>query len=284
VTSAVAAMLIAALGVACSTATPYGAEDDQFTPAKGARPKGDVLETPTTPTTNSAALPQDGSVQLTQIQPPSLLVGNAAATLTITGTGFDANAKVLAGGVVLPTTAVSTTQLTTTLPAEKLAAAGTMTLTVIGSHARSNDMQITIVAGAAIASLAPTSASARASNAGSVTLTVNGSGFDSAAVVVFNGSDLRTQALSPTQLTATVPASLLTAAGQFGVAVRSNGGLSAGIPFTVTAAPPAARPPSRVCNGGATCADYGLGMFQCFDDGFEVVQCEDDGCVYQGCL
>lgn len=261
-----------ALGTGCSAGGAYGADESASTEEKGAkeRPRGESRAQ-----TESAPL---GTLHVAQIEPASLRMGSSPTTVMVVGSGFDASSRVVANGAALTTALVSPTQLSAQIPAEYLASAGTMVVSVVGGSARSNDMPLSVVAGAAIASLAPTGATTTTAN---VALTVNGSGFEPSSVVIFNGTDLSTQALSTTQLKATIPAALLTQAGQYNVAVRSGGGLSSTIAFTVSAA---VQQPTVACNGGVTCAELGLFKFQCIDDGFGPEQCEEDGCVYPGCL
>jgi sugar lactone lactonase YvrE len=56
------------------------------------------------------------------------------------------------------------------------------------------------------------------------TLTVNGSGFVAGSVVQWNGAPLATNYVSATQLTSTVPASLIASAGSANVTVQDTGG------------------------------------------------------------
>jgi hypothetical protein len=84
-----------------------------------------------------------------------------------------------------------------------------------------------------LASISPLSAPAGSSN---LTLTVNGSNFSSGSVVTWNGASLPTTLVNSGQLTATVDASLLAAAGFADVAVNNispGGGLSESLPFTI---------------------------------------------------
>jgi len=68
------------------------------------------------------------------------------------------------------------------------------------------------------------------------TLTVNGSGFDGGSVVRWNGADRPTTLVCPTRLSATIPASDLSAAGTANVTVFNPapaGGTSSGLTFFV---------------------------------------------------
>jgi uncharacterized repeat protein (TIGR01451 family) len=84
-----------------------------------------------------------------------------------------------------------------------------------------------------LSSLAPASALAGAST---LTLTVNGSNFSNASGVNWNGMSLSTVLVNPNQLTATVDASLLAAAGSANVTVNNSspgGGMSGSLPFSI---------------------------------------------------
>jgi len=69
------------------------------------------------------------------------------------------------------------------------------------------------------------------------TLNVNGTGFDSAAVVDWNGAPLSTLVESATLLKATVTADLIATAGMATVTVSDNGATSSGVTFNIV--PPA---------------------------------------------
>ena len=85
----------------------------------------------------------------------------------------------------------------------------------------------------ALTSLSPSSAAA---GSASFTLTVTGSNFESAPVVQWNGTPLATTFLSPTQLTAPVPASDIASAGTASITVVNpppGGGTSATLTFSI---------------------------------------------------
>lgn len=65
-------------------------------------------------------------------------------------------------------------------------------------------------------------------------LTVNGTNFVNPATVIFDGAPLATTIVSPTQVTATVPAARVTAAKTVAVRVDALGGSSANSTFTIT--------------------------------------------------
>jgi hypothetical protein len=88
--------------------------------------------------------------------------------------------------------------------------------------------------------------------AGATTITITGSAFVTGTVAQVNGATIPTTLVSPTTLTAIIPASDFTAAAtlQITVLIPATGGVSAPLPFTVTAPPatgtitaPATTPP-----------------------------------------
>ncbi|MGI4760329.1 MAG: IPT/TIG domain-containing protein [Janthinobacterium lividum] len=67
---------------------------------------------------------------ISRLSPASAVAGSGATTLTVTGTGYVNSSVVQFNGVALPTTFVSATQLTATVPATALATAGTYAVIV----------------------------------------------------------------------------------------------------------------------------------------------------------
>lgn len=186
---------------------------------------------------------------LTSLAPAQILVGAGGTTVTLTGTGFVSNSAVNLDGAPINATFVSSTQLQVPLPATEFVSAGTHTFTVVNPIPGGGTS-----AGATftVANPAPTTSSlspgsVQAGSAG-FTLTVNGSGFVSSSTVHWNGVSLGTTFNSSTSLTATVPASDVSAAGTALVAVTSpapGGGTSNATSFTITA------PPSSGGGGGS---------------------------------
>ena len=89
-----------------------------------------------------------------------------------------------------------------------------------------------------LSGIAPTSVTAGAAD---TTITLTGSGFVAASVARAGATSLATTFVSPTQLTAVIPSSLLTAAGTLSITVLTaapGGGTSAAQTFTINAAPP----------------------------------------------
>ena len=178
---------------------------------------------------------------ISSISPASVTVGAAAFTMTVNGNNFIASSVINWNGTVLTTTFVNSLQLTCLVPASLLTVAGNGNVTVINSApggGTSNNQVFTISPAGnnptpSLQTIVPDNV-----NAGSAafTLTVNGSGFINSSVVKWNGTALTTTYINNAQLTAMVPASLVTAAGIVPVTVFNTapgGGTSGVVNFTI---------------------------------------------------
>lgn len=202
---------------------------------------------------------------LSSINPTSVTAGSAAFTLTATGSNFVASSKVRWNGADLTTNFVSATQLTASVPASLVTAAGTAQVTVFtptpgGGVSAAQTFTITQAQNPSptLTSINPTSATAGGAG---FTLTANGANFLASSTVRWNGSNLVTSFVSATQLTASVPASLIASAGTAQVTVFNpapGGGTSSVVSFTVNPAQGNPVPtvttlnPSAVLAGGAS--------------------------------
>jgi hypothetical protein len=182
---------------------------------------------------------------ITTLVPSSAASGSPALTLTVSGSSFVAASSVNWKGVTLATSYVDAAHLTATVPASDLTAVGTASITVFNPSpggGTSGALTFTINASnptPAITTLVPSSAAL-----GSPALTVNvtGSSFVAASTVKWNGVALATSYVDAAHLTATVPASDLTAVGTASVTVFNptpGGGTSSALSFTVNASNPA---------------------------------------------
>jgi uncharacterized protein (TIGR03437 family) len=165
-----------------------------------------------------------GNLSITSIAPNSATAGGGAFTLTVNGTGFSPSFNTLQGpvpgsvvqwnGTALPTSYISSTQLTAAVPAIDLASAGIALVTATnGAAASSNAQTFTIQPpptqnGPVITSLSPPSVAPHGLGTGIgvafLPLVVNGSGFVPASVVRWNGTDQQTTFVSATQLKALI--------------------------------------------------------------------------------
>jgi uncharacterized protein (TIGR03437 family) len=183
-------------------------------------------------------------VNISSLDPPSIAAGYPFPTLqmTVNGSGFANGAMVEWNGSPLPTTFVSFTKLTASVPTAFLASPGTATVTVVSGGTTSNSATFTIgPPPPAIISTVP--ASATAGGAG-FTLTLNGTGFVPQSTVSFGCGDtpttLTSTFVSTTQLTAFVPASLIASPGICTLTADNpqsiGGGTSNLYPYTVNPA------------------------------------------------
>ena len=130
---------------------------------------------------------------------------------------------------------------------------GAWTVTVTHNGASFFSLNFTITAAPAtvtISSLSPASAMA---GGPAFTMTVYGTGFLSGAVVDWNGSPLSTGYVSGTQLSASVPASLIVSQGNASITVRNPGGAASNVlTFPIAASLSAAGSIPQIASGGGS--------------------------------
>ncbi len=189
---------------------------------------------------------------ITSLSPNSVAAGSATFTMTINGTNFPSNSQVRIATTWLPLTWVSATQLSIQVPNYLIATAGTASVQVyVSGQGWSNSTNITInPATPAISSLSPSSVTA--GGAGFM-LTITGKVFTTASTAMWGTTPLDTIYVSPTQLRASVSASLIQFSGTGGITVTTAAGTSASAAFTINAALPAISglTPSVTTVGGA---------------------------------
>jgi hypothetical protein len=208
---------------------------------------------------------QSTALTLSSLSPSSAMAGSPDLKLSVTGSNFDSGAHRVnqivwtAAGVSAPITAtfLNTTQLTAVLPAKLLASAVTANLTVevwdvMGDVplATSNALKFTV--NQPSITISPTTATAGSPDliltitAGTFTFS-NGRHKFNQTVWYANGQRtvLNTTFVSTTQLNATVPAALLTAAGTTKITVEiwdSQGdapdAISPSVTFTIASSSP----------------------------------------------
>jgi hypothetical protein len=194
---------------------------------------------------------------ITSLSPTSASAGGAAFTLTVNGTNFVASSVVNFNGAAKTTTFVSATKVTASITVADIATAGTFNVTVTnpapGGGTSANSPFVVNNPAPTITSLSPASA---VKGGVAFTLTVNGTNFVSTSVVNFSGTAKATTFVSATQLTASIAAADIAAAGSFNVTVTSpapGGGTSANSPFAVNNPVPTitSLSPAGVTVGGA---------------------------------
>ncbi len=190
--------------------------------------------------TISSGVVNNPSPSATAISPLTITAGSAAFTLTATGTNFINGSSINWNGTALATTFVNNTQLTAQVAAANIVTTGTVPITVftpLPGGGTSSAQTFTVAAAnnpiPAITTLAPNNTTA---GSAAFTLTVTGSSFVNGSVIKWNGTALTTAYVTATQLTATIPALTITAAGVYPVTVFSptpGGGTSTALSFTV---------------------------------------------------
>jgi len=183
---------------------------------------------------------------LTALSPASVPAGSGGFLLQLAGTGFNQDMTVTFGGARLSGSLV-TAGINVFIPdADVPAAAGTVPVTVTspssgpGFGGTSNALTFTFTAPLPPAPVLLSVSPDGARRGHDVTLTVTGSGFQPSTQVRLDALPLATTFVSPTTLTATLPASLLAFPRYAGVDVFTSppgGGTSACLLFTITDRP-----------------------------------------------
>jgi hypothetical protein len=146
---------------------------------------------------------------------------NVPTLVTLFGSGFAANATVQANGTFVPVTSQSGTGITLSLPSTYFAAAGSIQFVVSNPGTpvvQSNSISATVVVPTVSFSVSPNYAQAGSQD---TKITVSGSGFFADSVVKWNGTPLATTYVSAKQLTAIIPASLLSGFAQASIQVST---------------------------------------------------------------
>jgi hypothetical protein len=238
---------VIALGSACSEPAPAESPGNPLLDAAAVdRPTADGgLNDARTDGAVDAALPQDFAEPptLSSISPASARVRSVGPTLVVLGQNFVRRTVIQLEGAVLPTTFVSNSELRTTLPSARLLSTGRLRIsigTAPPGGGASAELFFDVVYGTPVlTSIAvPTPPSALV-GAPDTKLVVTGTDFGATSTIAFNGTELTTTVVSESSLSATIPASMLSAVGSFPVTVKTptaegGGGISSSIAFTVS--------------------------------------------------
>ena len=171
------------------------------------------------------------------LSPSSVLVGSAGVSVLVGGSGFVAGSQATWNGAPARTAFTSATQLSVAVPDALLATAGHLALAVtnLGPGGGSSVPALLTVANPS-PRLATASPSVVVAGSGPVALTLTGASFVAGSQVLFDGSGVATTYTSATQLSATLDASLVAAAGTHALTIVNagpGGGTSASASFTV---------------------------------------------------
>lgn len=176
--------------------------------------------------------------EIWSLSPSQVQTGASTLTITVTGNGFLSDAAVKWNGAVLDTTVVSPITLTAVVSPTLLVSSGRVNVTVVESGTLiSNVASFSAgTGGATSSSLSPAQVQVSAKN---ITLQVSGAAFLASAVVLWNDKQLTTTVVSETQLSAIVPAALISSARTALITVV-NGSQPATSPLQFTVTAPAA--------------------------------------------
>jgi hypothetical protein len=173
---------------------------------------------------------------VTSLSPSSIIVGGSAFTLIVRGSGFVPGSLVEWKGTALTTIFVNSMELEGEVLASDIVS-GIVPITVHSTSpggGTSGGLNLTI--NNPVPVLSSLSQNSVAHGTASLTLTVKGLDFNEGARVLWNGAALATTFVSDTQLTATVPAADIAAAGKATITVTNPAptpGASNAITFTI---------------------------------------------------
>ncbi len=206
-----------------------------------------TVRTPEALTSNALTLNiNNAAPTLTSLTPASVATNTPGVTLTVNGTNFVPGAVIKFNNADRLTFFVSSTQLTTPLPAAALNTAGTFNVLVTNpapGGGASNVLTFAVNAPKPIPRVTSISPTTTQAGGAAFTLTVNGSGYVSESVIRWNGEARTTTFVSGTQLTAQITANDIANAGTASVTVFNSppgGGVSSAQLFTI------AQPPNPV--------------------------------------
>jgi hypothetical protein len=168
------------------------------------------------------------------ISPSQIYSTTSSQHLMVSGGHFNSETKLLLNGTKLQIEKRTSTLLMATLPVDNIVGSGTLSVVnpTPGGGKASEALQV-LISPPAISSLSPGSVEPGAAD---FTLTVQGSHFDAAAAIYWDGNALTTSFVSDTELQATVPASDVVNAGVATVDVvnpPASGGISGHATFAI---------------------------------------------------
>jgi hypothetical protein len=207
-----------------------------FNPAPGGGVSNSLTFTINSPTNNNPV------PVLTALTPSQVTAGSAGFTLQVTGSSFIRSSVVRWNGADLSTTYVNAGALSAAVPADRISAAGSASITVFNpapGGGVSNSLTFTINSPTnnnpvpVLTALTPSQVTAGSAG---FTLQVTGSSFIRSSVVRWNGADLTTTYGNAGALSAAVPADRISAAGSASITVFNpapGGGASNSLTFTI---------------------------------------------------
>jgi trimeric autotransporter adhesin len=161
---------------------------------------------------------------ISSITPSSVTVNtssNVPTSVGIIGSGFAANATVQANGQFVPVSTQNATDIIVSIPSSFFTSAGSIQIVVSNPGSpvvQSNSVTLTVATPTASFSISPNSVAAGSPD---TQITVSGSGFFTDSVVQWNTTGLNTTYVSSNQLTAVIPASLISGFAQASIQVST---------------------------------------------------------------
>lgn len=190
---------------------------------------------------NPHALPST-SLILTAVGPtlkglsPGTALAGQRVTLTLKGTDFADGAQAFVGGVAVPTTFVSSLQLTASVPGSLLPSAGQMPVWVQNPGTRLLSTQVMLNLNNPTPTITSLSPATVAVGSAAFSLTIVGTNFVSTSAAQWSGKPLPTTYVSSTQIQVAIPATNLVKSGNFTLTVQNpspGGGGSNGVNLVV---------------------------------------------------
>ena len=221
------------------------------------------------------------TVTISSLAPASVILGlqNADIPLTVTGSGYTAQSVVRFNGAALPTTFTSATSLRATIPSIAFIATGRFAVTVATGNDIVSLPSLFEVRNPKPDTTALTPATVAAGDAATV-VTISGSKFTKASEVIVQNTVLATTFVSPTQLRATVPSTLLAKVGTLNLIVTTGapgGGTSAALALAVKAG----QSTTQGAQCAYKCADYGYKAYSCYSNWYCIGGGTSAGCLAQ---
>ncbi len=170
--------------------------------------------------------------KITSLSPSSVSAGAPAFTLTVNGANFASNMAIEWNGTPLPTSFISSAQVTVAVPASFITRPGSASITALTADQALSNSVAFLITPPQLTAINPSTVVAGSAG---FTLTLSGSGFLPGATVSVGSSSLQPSAVASGQISVAVPASLVAQPAALAVAVSNPGGVvSNSLVLTVT--------------------------------------------------
>lgn len=172
----------------------------------------------------------------TSLSPSIRTAGSTGFTLVVNGSNFNGSTRVRFGGVTLTSALLNPTTLRASVPSSLITTPGTVSVTVENPGPGGGTDVLPFTVGFPVPAISSLSPSGTIAGSAGLNLIVTGSRFHASSVVLLDGAPLSTVFISPTNLRASIPASLVEDIGVLPVTVRNpspGGGTSPALGFNV---------------------------------------------------